>query len=742
MRKKILLSLLGITSFMDTTAYAQAPANDACSAAIPISITSTCVNGTTINATEDAAGTASNGAPTSGVWYKFTATTPVTEITAIPGSTLDVALLFFNSCSDTIAFDGVDNAFDVGLQEVTALSTTVGQTYYILVAGFDTTAGTFCIKANGVTPPANDLCSGAINVPVTNTCVNGTNVGATSDNNTCAQDVDKGVWYKFTATSTATKVSVLANGGFDAALTVYTACGSTMAIGCTDYQISGQEEVLNVMTVIGTTYYVLIEGYNNPANVTGTFCIKAQAITPPANDACSNATNLVLGASCTSTTNVNATEDANMCQTGYTSNGVWYKFTATGTNSRLTVSSDTSFNAAVTVYAACGDTAITCTNDAPRGANETIVLSTIAGRVYYVLVEGVGTRYGQGVFCIKAEALTPPANDLCANAVNLTVGSACTNGTTIDATDDINDCFTYTKNGVWYKFTATLTNTLLKITTMDTLFDGIISVYPSCGASADTCKDSGFAGDAEEMTIPTIVGQVYYVKIAHYGTIAGNFCISASQPPLPPMNDLCANAVSLTVGAACTNGTTVGATNDANDCFSYTRNGVWYKFVATAASSTINMTTTDADLDGILSAYATCTATADSCADDGLDGASENLVVATTIGQTYYIKTSHYGTHAGAFCIKVSNTLSLGIENIATTSFQLYPNPTTNNCTIDLQNKQEATMISIYTLDGKLIDQTTTKGNYTFQTMNWAKGIYLIKALNEKGVQIQKLIVE
>lgn len=120
----------------------------------------------------------------------------------------------------------------------------------------------------------------------------------------------------------------------------------------------------------------------------------------------------------------------------------------------------------------------------------------------------------------------------------------------------------------------------------------------------------------------------------------------------PPANDTCANAIALTPNSSCINiqGTLADATagglaKPSCDGFATpTLKDVWYKFQATAASHSIELTG-NPDLDAIVALYSSCSSGELACADDGGLGATETINAASlNIGSTYYIRIYDYGS--------------------------------------------------------------------------------------------------
>lgn len=130
-----------------------------------------------------------------------------------------------------------------------------------------------------------------------------------------------------------------------------------------------------------------------------------------------------------------------------------------------------------------------------------------------------------------------------------------------------------------------------------------------------------------------------------------------------------------------------------------------------------------------------------------LSNASASLIDEVTFGiQTTDITFGRHQNGTGSFIFmdptfEATNTNTLTVE-VATienlkNSFNLYPNPSSNNVTIEIDNEDIETLI-VFNLLGKIIYQKTTNENsLTIDVSNWTKGIYLVKIKNN----VEKLII-
>jgi len=137
-----------------------------------------------------------------------------------------------------------------------------------------------------------------------------------------------------------------------------------------------------------------------------------------------------------------------------------------------------------------------------------------------------------------------------------------------------------------------------------------------------------------------------------------------------PANDNCANATPLTVDAACTAGTAVGATLEAGEtgqgCWqTATSHTVWYTFT-TGAAGVYDVTTGgsagDPDTQVKIISGSCASQTTVACNEDAVGfkaAVSANLAASTT----YLVQVDFYSTSTGTFCIGVNKL-----------------NPPTNDC--------------------------------------------------------------
>lgn len=175
-----------------------------------------------------------------------------------------------------------------------------------------------------------------------------------------------------------------------------------------------------------------------------------------------------------------------------------------------------------------------------------------------------------------------------------------------------------------------------------------------------------------------------------------------------PSNDNCANAIPLTINAICTNGQTNTATSEALDaggCTSANSRTVWYTFTATQTSHHIYVDVISAGLDVTFTLYSgTCGSLTNlGCTDAGGVDADEQITYTSlTIGQTYRLRVSAYGSTNGNFCVSVRGAPS---NDACSNAITLTPNGSpvlgtnilaTNGWLYYLPKYRQKRMVSIY----------------------------------------------
>jgi trimeric autotransporter adhesin len=452
--------------------YAQAPSNDNCSGAITLTSGNTCNSATynIRNATNSSPTGACGGATsttTYDVWFRFQAVATTTTITLSNfGSKLSGSSL--NPFPYVEVLSGTCGSFtSIGCQiassRLTLSGLTVGTFYYIrvyvLVSPTASGNGKWDFNICVQHTPANDDCSGAINLTPGATCSNTSGTLDLSTSNTSgvvascwAANTYNDVWYKFTATSTGTYAITLSNLGANISnprLQIYSgSCGSLSILGC------ATTSSLTQAVTSGTTYYIRVANTTDPSGTGGvagfSICVTTNTTAAPANDLCSGAISLTSSTSCSaiSGTLLNATATAGLTACGsidQTSAEVWYSFVAQSAYPSITLTESFpggGMKGWLQIFSgSCGTlTSLGC-NASPTLNTATVVGGSglTAGNTYYIRVTtnkstGIPTSGAWGFSICVTDPASSVTVDYGKSYVNITKGS---NGGTINPGDTL-----------------------------------------------------------------------------------------------------------------------------------------------------------------------------------------------------------------------------------------------------------------------------------------------------------------
>ncbi len=425
--------------------------SDNCASPTPLSVTADCsspVNGTTIGATASIfSGCVGNA--DDDVWYQFTATATSHIITVVPSASMDaVVQLFSGTCGSLTTLNCQDAGISGQTETIYPTGLTIGNVYIIRVYNYGVGAGsgtfTICLT-NSPSAPANNLCGGAITLPVNATCTNtaGTTMGATQSYPGCVGTADDDVWYKFVATNTTATITVDPSSTMDAVVQIYSGtCGSPSSIQCMDNGLINGNEVINgVGLVVGNTYLVRVYDYYNengggnfdicitgppssstPTNDSPCNAIELPAVTPDCNY--SEFTTTGATASTGAPTPASCVGGSGAMQGGFSasSKDVWFKVVAPA-NGKLTITPEPGYgmnDGVMVLYSGtCSSLSqIACSDDHnyPGSANDMLPYISQSGLTpgasYFIRYFGYGSSSGNFGLCVSS-----PANDLCSTAL-------------------------------------------------------------------------------------------------------------------------------------------------------------------------------------------------------------------------------------------------------------------------------------------------------------------------------------
>jgi subtilisin family serine protease len=299
---------------------------------------------------------------------------------------------------------------------------------------------------------------------------------------------------------------------------------------------------------------------------------------------------------------------------------------------------------------------------------------------------GYDTEYGYGIVNARgALNITPPPNDVCGNAIDVSAGGTF-NGTLVAATNDgvgLGACGSAQTNpDVWYKFINGGCPALLRVTTcgtndasgVDTGIDTVVSVVASCGGSEILCNDDADGGGCgaqdgglwRDSLASTLVGpgQTVLIRVSKFGvTGVGGFRLNVSASIA---NDACASALTVVAGAAtpfCTSGATTDGPAEAM-CLFFSSNQIdkdlWYRYTP-STNGPFTVRTCGSLFDTKVGIYPNscpvATGTVLACNDDSTDcpaaSVTSSLRYKGTAATTYLIRVGGFQNASGQGTLRV-----------------------------------------------------------------------------------------
>ncbi len=282
-------------------------------------------------------------------------------------------------------------------------------------------------------------------------------------------------------------------------------------------------------------------------------------------------------------------------------------FTATATTTSISYDPDDFHNPIMHIYSgACATlTYLTCVNTGGNGAIETISLTTVIGTNYLIRIQRSGTSNEMGGrLCVWS----PPANDNCANAIDLPVFDACfmqtfTNtGSTVSGTTPNPVCSSAPNTDVWFRFVAPSSGAVRIYSERGTLADGSFQLYTgTCGSLSlvpGGCDDDGGVPPNADMPFldrrctPLTGGTTYYIRFWGWNGATGTFGLCVYGPDFfPTPQQDCGGGFTVCNSGPINNasdwtGCTTDLYNSNNGCLDLNeQQGTWYYFAAQAVGT-------------------------------------------------------------------------------------------------------------------------------------------------------------
>jgi hypothetical protein len=309
-----------------------------------------------------------------------------------------------------------------------------------------------------------------------------------------------------------------------------------------------------------------------------------------------------------------------------------------------------------------------CDNAACIGYGETAaVTNCVFHGVYYIVVDGYYgsvSPYTLTVTC--TECGSPPDNDDCTNALELTCG---TTDEILDLAGATNSCpWIHPYPEAWYKFyldpeVSARWNVAISYCGTDASLISIGSVLEN-GCACDnpvaiSRYSSSYCGSPswlpEYFYWDNLAAGWWYVPVFANPVVTVVFSLNCEPCPPPPANDYCEDAVGLLVPSR-VQGTTVSATNDHTSLCSNTQTapGVWYTVVGTGHTMTASLCNTTPSWDTKISvACGSCGEFTCVAYIDDYCGVLSQVSWCSIAGTTYYVLVHGYSTDTGRFTLDI-----------------------------------------------------------------------------------------
>jgi hypothetical protein len=378
-----------------------------------------------------------------------------------------------------------------------------------------------------------------------------------------------------------------------------------------------------------------------------------------------------------------------------------------------------------------------------------------------------------------------PANDECAGAIPITVGTSCTatSGNSANATqsmDPAEDCGPYISPeafDMWYSFVANSALTTVDMTGIAS-YDAAVQVFsgPCGGLTPLGCADANYPEDpfdvdmTESLIVETTPGNTYYVRAYYYTS------------PVPESMDFTICAYNTTLTEYCTPsvtdcdefiaGVTFGTIASTSDCTAggyndYTAQSTDLAVSTPTAITVMNNPASFFDIDAVTVwgdwnqdfYFAPSEATVLSTDDAGLTfagmitapagaGNGETRLRVRMVYDAIPVPcgASDFG-EVEDFTVNVTGGINIGIGEISEVKFSVFPNPSNGDVTLVYSDVSGMVNIELLDMTGRVVSaerrllnqgQSVTLSN----AGKVAAGNYALRLTSEQGRSAQHLVVK
>lgn len=212
---------------------------------------------------------------------------------------------------------------------------------------------------------------------------------------TCNVNDDKTIWYRYTPSTNVDIIFDTIGSNYDTVLSVWTGSrGSLSQVGCDDDGSSPQSQ-LSLSLVSGTTYYIMVAGYDGLA---GDLIFNAR-LQPPPNDEVANAI-VISSMPYTNTQDTSAATNTGdptpSCVSSF-GKAVWYQYTPPAAQQIIFDTVGSNFDTAMAIYTGSPGslTQVACNDDvAWPTLTSKITIALSGSTTYYIVVGGWSGRSG------------------------------------------------------------------------------------------------------------------------------------------------------------------------------------------------------------------------------------------------------------------------------------------------------------------------------------------------------------
>jgi hypothetical protein len=317
---------------------------------------------------------------------------------------------------------------------------------------------------------------------------------------------------------------------------------------------------------------------------------------PPVNDFCSNAITLPVPFECTPqnfSSQLCTSEPISVAPNPtcgfYQGGDVWFKFVVPlSGNFRIETTNISGASNWVLYSGSCGNfSQLFCSS-----VNTNFTESSWANQTLYLRVYRLNSPQGSDFSLCVWETVTPPSNDFCSNAIDLSVGVSCipqpytSELSTAESVGVASNpgCGFFQGGDVWFTFEVPASgNFRIELENVSNGTSNWVVYSGACGNFTELfCSSSN-----KNYVRPDLAGETLYLRVFRINSPQGsNFtlCIWEIEPPV---NDNCANALDLTVNDECllsnfSSQYSVAESGIAPNpsCGFYQGGDVWFKFTA------------------------------------------------------------------------------------------------------------------------------------------------------------------